>query len=101
MGNNDLLDFSVADPGAVPAGKTCDYKSFSLEKSKPGPGPENVVTYKGAKGGNWVAFNKGGKGWSINWRGADAVTIEKRSYLIVDVVYERVGAEAGPVVGSS
>ncbi|KAB5563603.1 hypothetical protein GE09DRAFT_788620 [Coniochaeta sp. 2T2.1] len=104
VGANDLLDFSIADPDAAPpAGKTCDYKSFSLE-SRPGVvgRPANVVGYKGAKGGNWVAFKKGDKeGWSINWRGADAVTIARRSYMIVDVVYEPVGAEAGPIVGSS
>ncbi|KAH8910733.1 hypothetical protein BR93DRAFT_287320 [Coniochaeta sp. PMI_546] len=103
VGKQGLLDFSVTNPSTVPTGTTCDWKSFSLVSKPQNAGkPENLVTYASGNGGSWVAFKTGHDDWTINWRGADAVTIEKRSYMIVDVVYEPVGTEgSSTVVGSS
>jgi hypothetical protein len=70
VGSQGLLDFVVADPAtAATPGTTCDWKSFGLGAPRGGaPGkPDNLVTYSGGNGGQWVAF-KGKDGWTINWR---------------------------------
>ncbi|KAJ9157437.1 hypothetical protein NKR23_g44 [Pleurostoma richardsiae] len=104
VGAGGLLQLTdVANPAraneTLPAGTTCDYKSFSLEEAR-GPvtsapaaaaGKGTRLGYQGAKG-SWIAFPGAKSSWKVNFYNGQAIV--PQDYMHVDIELEEATPDA-------